>query len=307
MRSPVLRTLALALALSSCTTETVMRPNVDIGAQTAALTPVQPVDDYAGRDAEPDVLVGTPLAQETEDYALAAAPLHPQAPAVPDGPYHQDELIGQAPKASLISAGMTRLGNPLGLGKQSSPLSMPADEAECRRELKRLGVTFRDLPPVNDSAACRIPYPVEVSGLPGRARLKPAAVLNCQMALAFSTWVKSELQPAARLRYFSSVETVTQASAYSCRRMVGAGTNKMSEHSKGNAIDIAKIELKNGKDILVRKKGFFAFRERGLLNTVRADGCEYFSTVLGPGYNKAHSDHFHFDIMNRKSGFRACR
>ena len=89
--------------------------------------------------------------------------------------------------------------------------------------------------------------------------------------------------------------------------MVGAGTNKRSEHSKGNAIDIAKIELKNGKDILVRKKGFFAFRERGLLNTVRADGCEYFSTVLGPGYNKAHADHFHFDIMNRKSGFKACR
>ena len=157
MRRPVLRSLLLACLLSACTTESVMRPNVDIGAQTAALTPVQPVDDYTGRDADPDVMVGTPLAQETEDYALAAAAVHPQAPAVPDGPYHQDELIGQAPKPSLISAGMTRLGNPLGLGKQSSPLAMPADEAECRRELKRLGVTYRDLPPVNDSAACRIP------------------------------------------------------------------------------------------------------------------------------------------------------
>lgn len=308
MRSPVLRTLALALALSSCTTESVMRPSVDIGAQTSAvMRPAPVVDEYNGRDADPDPVIGTPLAQETENYALAAAAVHPAAPAVPDGPIAQDELIGEAPKQSLVAAGFSRLGNPLGLGRQSSRLSMPADEADCRRELKRLGVTYRDLPPINDSAACRIPYPVEVSGLPGRARLKPAAVLNCQMALAFSTWVKHELQPAARLRYFSSVDTVTQASAYSCRRMVGAGTNRMSEHSKGNAIDIAKIELNNGKDILVRKKGFFAFRERGLLNTVRADGCQYFSTVLGPGYNKAHSDHFHFDIMNRKSGYRACR
>ena len=68
-----------------------------------------------------------------------------------------------------------------------------------------------------------------------------------------------------------------------------------------------KIELQSGKEIDVRKPGLFAFRKRGLLNTVRADGCEYFTTVLGPGYNRDHADHFHFDIKARRSGHRACR
>ncbi|MGB8816604.1 MAG: extensin family protein [Rhizobiaceae bacterium] len=308
MRQPVLRTLMLAALLSACTSESVMRPDVDVGMQTSALVPPAPIYDAVAEPLPAPSYPGTPLAREIETDADAGRDVNPDAPSVPDGPYQQDELIGQAPaKPSFIAAGFSRMGNPLGLGKQSSPLSMPADEADCRRELKRLGVTYRDLPAINDSSACQIPYPVEITGLPGRARLKPAAVLNCQMALAFSTWVKHELQPAARLRYFSGVATITQASAYSCRRMVGAGSNKMSEHSKGNALDLAKIELRSGKDILVRKKGFFAFRERGLLNTVRADGCSYFSTVLGPGYNKAHADHFHFDIMERKSGYRACR
>ncbi len=43
-----------------------------------------------------------------------------------------------------------------------------------------------------------------------------------------------------------------------------------------------RIELNSGRDIDVRKPGWFAFRQRGFLNTVRADGCNYFTTVLGP-------------------------
>ncbi len=46
---------------------------------------------------------------------------------------------------------------------------------------------------------------------------------------------------------------------------------------------------------------------RGLLNTVRSDACSYFTTVLGPGYNPEHADHFHFDLMQRRSGYRACK
>jgi hypothetical protein len=297
----VLRTLCVAALLSSCTTETVMRPDVDVGMQTAALVPPAPMEQTLRTPVEApvDQPMDTPL------DAPMSTPLEPEyAPGTP-------LTVEEAPQADqLISrptaVGFSRLRNPFGFG-QSNSSGMPAEEVACRTELRRLGVTWRDLPPINDGGVCNIPYPVEVSGLPGRAKLKPAATLNCEMALTVSRWVKHELQPAARLRYFSGVDTITQASAYSCRRMVGNDSGKMSEHAKGNALDIAKIELNNGHDILVRKKGFFAFRERGLLNTVRADGCSYFSTVLGPGYNKAHKDHFHFDIMERKSGYRACR
>lgn len=197
-------------------------------------------------------------------------------------------------------SGYPRLNEPL-----SSEAVMPAEEVQCRRQLKRLGVRFRDIAPIRDSASCGIDWPVEVSGFSGNVGMKPAATLTCDMALAFAQWTEDELAPAARWRYLSGVKTIHQGSSYSCRSI--AGTRTVSEHAKGNALDVMRIELKNGKDIDVRKPGWFAFREKGLLNNVRSDACGYFSTVLGPGYDAAHKDHFHFDIKERRNGHRACR
>jgi hypothetical protein len=311
MRRTILFSLCLATALTACTTETVMRPDVDIGAQTSALVRPAPIDQVgefgdtslAAEEAYPQ---SAPIQDPLVEEPIGRDPA-PDVPPVEAAMVQARRPVVRGPtQPSPVAAGFSRLVNPFGLGSNEDS-GFPPEEASCRKELRRLGVTYRDLPAINDGGSCQIPYPVQVTGLPGRAKLKPAATLNCEMALAFSQWVKHELQPAARVRYWSSVGTVTQASSYSCRNMIGTRGNKISEHAKGNALDISKIELKNGKDILVRKKGLFAFRERGLLNTVRADGCSYFSTVLGPGYNKAHADHFHFDIMDRKSGFRACK
>lgn len=184
------------------------------------------------------------------------------------------------------------------------PESMSAEEMNCRRDLKRLGVSFRDIPTINDGGACRIDHPVELSAI-GSVRLKPAATVTCAMARTFARWTKSELVPSARLRYLSGVKTIHQGSSYSCRNIRGSRT--ASEHSKGNAMDIMRIELNNGKDIDVEKPGLFAFRKRSLLNNVRADACGYFSTVLGPGYDRDHRDHFHFDIKQRRNNYVACR
>ncbi len=183
--------------------------------------------------------------------------------------------------------------------------TMPADEVDCRKELKRLGVTYEDLPPISDGAYCGIEHPVKVSALSGGIEIKPAATLSCEMAATFALWTKKELAPTARTRFFSGIKTIHQGSSYSCRRIAGTGTP--SQHSKGNAIDVMSIDLNSGKEIDVRKPGFFNFRQKSLLNNVRAGGCEYFSTVLGPGYNADHANHFHFDIMPRKNGYVACR
>ncbi|MBL0374875.1 extensin family protein [Rhizobium sp. KVB221] len=179
-----------------------------------------------------------------------------------------------------------------------------ADRA-CRAELTRMGVRFRDLEPISNGPSCGIAHPIEVTGFAGGIQLKPAAKLNCSMTRIFAKWVKNELVPAAQLRYFSGIKTIYQMSSYSCRKMNSRSRNPWSEHAKGNAIDIGKFVLKSNKVIDVRKKGFFAFREKGLLKTVRSDSCKYFSTVLGPG-DAYHGDHFHFDLRYRKSGYRHC-
>ena len=184
------------------------------------------------------------------------------------------------------------------------PEPMPADQVDCRRELKRLGVVYTDVAPISDGGQCGIAYPVKVSAIGGIA-MKPAATLTCDMAASFATWTRKELVPAARWRYFAGVRTIHQGSSYSCRKIRGEGV--LSEHGKGNALDVMAIELSNGDKIDVRKPGLFSFRQRGFLNMVRADGCQYFTTVLGPGYNYDHRNHFHFDIKNRRNGYRACR
>jgi hypothetical protein len=181
---------------------------------------------------------------------------------------------------------------------------IPPEEVDCRRELKRLKVSYVDLAPIREGQ-CGIDHPVKVSAI-GSVGMKPAATLSCAMALTFAQWTQKELVPAARRRYFTGVKTIHQGSSYSCRKIADS-RGVLSEHGKGNALDVMRVELNNGKDIDVKKPGLFSFRQRGFLNTVRADGCQYFNTVLGPGYNYDHRNHFHFDIKQRRNNYVACR
>lgn len=271
-KSAILGTTLVAV-VSACSTDNVLslRPDVDVGMTTAAL-------------------VGSPAS----DFA-------PPSAAIP-GNDMQDPA-----SAGPYLAAYPRLQSPAQPVPDMSPMEpevMPADELSCRDDLKRLGVRYEELSPIDDGGACQIDHPVKVSAI-GNIEMKPAATLRCEMAATFAAWARKELAPAARTRYFSGVKTIHQGSSYSCRRIRGTGV--ASEHSKGNALDIMRIELNNGRDIDVRRPGWFAFRQRGFLNTVRADGCDYFNTVLGPGYDRDHKDHFHFDIKARRNGRVACR
>ncbi|HET7411452.1 MAG TPA: extensin family protein [Pararhizobium sp.] len=213
-------------------------------------------------------------------------------PAIAPPPAPAPQGVAPAPQSSWSS--------------QDSTGGMPASEIACRRELNRLGVTYTDIPRISDGPACGIAWPIKVTALSGDIRIKPAATLNCQVTAEFAKWVKNDAAPAARTRYFSGIRNITQLSSYSCRTMNSQAGAPMSEHAHGNAIDIGAITLNSGRRIDVRKPGWFAFRQRGFLNTVRAESCNNFTTVLGPGTNKYHWNHFHFDLRHRKSGRSYC-
>ncbi len=225
------------------------------------------------------------------------AMLRPNNPAMPS-----------APSAPMSDGGPYAQGPQGSQGPMSTPGVLPSSEASCRAELRRLGVEFEERPRISAGPSCGIDYPVRLSGLSGNIDVKPAVTLNCQTTLAFAKWVKGELAPSARMRYLTGVQRIVPLGGYSCRRMNNSSQryNPMSEHAHGNAIDVGAIVLKNGHEIDVRKKGLFSFREGGLLKSVRNDSCRYFSTVLGPGSNAEHWNHFHFDLRSRKGGRRYC-
>lgn len=307
-RNPLLPVVALAFPalLTACTMGDVMRPDVDVGTTQALpviMQPqlVQPQIPQQSPVNAPVLLVtpngNVPAPPELQQQYLqqAAMPSVSIAPNTGTNDYepNQDEPGMLAQLAAMPGRLVPDFLKP----NSSDP------ETQCRRELKRMGAIFEDVASVG-SGSCGIANPVRVSQLSGGIVVKPAAVLNCKMALAFAEWVKSDVQPAARLRYLSGVGEIQNMSSYSCRTIGNKQGGRLSEHSFGNAIDIGGLTLNNGKVLKVHKPGFFALRESSLLNKIRADACDRFTTVLGPGYNADHADHFHLDLMSRKG--RSC-
>jgi len=298
-----------SIALAACSTSDVMRPTIDIQETAAVTVPPSIAPALAAPPSNMDVY--DPDAAPSVDGELEVdPPMSTPGDAsdyeIPDAAQSDDQPAYEKPPPEIAPAPAEPKRRFGFFGYPPAPrlnAQMPSGEVECRRQLKRMGATFRDKPRIQEGS-CGIAYPVELTALSGGVQMKPAATLTCKMALTVATWTKKELVPAARLRYFSGIKTIHQGSSYSCRRIAGSRT--LSEHGKGNALDIMKVELNSGKDIGIRKKGLFAFRERGLLNNVRGDACKYFSTVLGPGYNYDHRNHFHFDIANRRNGRVSC-
>jgi hypothetical protein len=134
-----------------------------------------------------------------------------------------------------------------------------------------------------------------------RVEISPPAVLQCAMADALVNWVRDDLAELAAFNLGSRLKSMRNYAAYHCRprnNIIGA---MMSEHGRGNAIDVRSITLVNGKtveptDVHVARE----FRE-GWKKSV----CGRFSTVLGPGSDGYHENHIHVDLMQRRNGYRA--
>jgi hypothetical protein len=183
-----------------------------------------------------------------------------------------------------------------------------ADHSECTKELQSLGVVFRETARIDDGNGCGIDKPVIVSqALPG-ITLKPEATLRCPTALALARWMKGSVIPAASVALPESggIKTINQASAYICRLRNSAETGKISEHARGNAIDIASFSFEKGEPVAVRSRREDSTLTGAFQRTVSAAGCLYFTTVLDPESDAAHETHFHLDVIDRKGDFRYC-
>jgi hypothetical protein len=140
----------------------------------------------------------------------------------------------------------------------------------------------------------------------GPVEIKPAATLACPMVSALDRWIIDSVQPAARRWFRQPVVEIRQISAYSCRGMNGQRGARISEHAFGNALDIASFTLADGRKITVKNGWRGSPEEQGFLRDVQGAACEQFNTVLAPGSNRFHYDHFHFDLMRRRSANRIC-
>jgi len=140
----------------------------------------------------------------------------------------------------------------------------------------------------------------------GPVEVSPAATLACPLVSALDQWIDEAVQPAAMKWLGQPVVEIKQISAYSCRGMNGDPNATISEHAFGNALDIAAFMLADGRKVTVQYGWHGAPEEQAFLHDVQAAACNQFTTVLAPGSNALHYNHMHVDLMQRRSGHRAC-
>lgn len=213
-------------------------------------------------------------------------------------------------KDDAMTAGEEKSGPPRSIGRHNAKNFTPrldenAQRAEqaCRQRLKELGVAFEEEQPLFDPQGCSVPAPLSVSKLGAAIALEPAGVMNCTMTEAAARFAQTTVAPAARQIYGTGIKAIANASAYVCRPR--NGSTKLSEHAFGNALDISRFVLADGRAVDVAAVS--EQKAKDFLDRIRKAACGPFKTVLGPGSDADHATHFHVDLAKRRNGGTFCQ
>lgn len=185
--------------------------------------------------------------------------------------------------------------------------SEPDDEHQaCLKALTAIGATFKEIARIDDGNGCGIDKPIALSSpLPG-IEFKPEGKMRCEAALALAQWMRESVIPSAAALDNGKIITINQASTYVCRLRNNASTGKISEHARGNAIDVASFTFENGKTVAIEPRREDPTLTGAFQRAASASACLYFTTVLDPESDAAHETHFHLDVIERNGGFRYC-
>ncbi len=146
------------------------------------------------------------------------------------------------------------------------------------------------------NGACGIRNPVRVYSVAG-VELENSALVNCKTANALEHWVNNAAKPTAKA-IDKRLKKMRVAASYACRNRNHKKKGKLSEHAKGNAIDISAFTFTDGTTLTV--EGDY-YRYARYFRKVQKQACGTFGTVLGPGFPQ-HDDHFHFDVAHYSYG-----
>jgi hypothetical protein len=153
--------------------------------------------------------------------------------------------------------------------------------------------------PIADPGACGIPKPVRLTHVAGVALSSPIYV-TCAAGSALAEWLAATAASAPDL-VGAEVATIAPFASYACRNRNGRAGGKLSEHAKGRAVDVGRFGLSDGRSITV-KEGWRDPKTSGFLKRAWRTACKSFGTVLGPGADIHHQDHFHLDVAKHRNG-----
>ncbi len=195
---------------------------------------------------------------------------------------------------SLVGLGLTGCG--LFRAEQREPWRAQAEQACLSAKLVQPTAYMSRASAIDGPGACGMNYPFKVSAFSGGTiALNQKATLACPIVATIDAWLDEIVKPAAQL-YFGSTVVDLRAGSYACRPRNNQRGAKYSEHAFGNAFDVMAFQLADGRQVSVVKGWRGDPVEQEFLREVFVGACRYFTTVLGPGSDAFHYDHFHIDL-----------
>jgi hypothetical protein len=251
-------------------------------------------------ELRPPATVGRfPLAEPPDTRPIASEPYRPRgypvAPAYPQ------------PASGPMSIGPPGIDQP-DLDDEGEYQLGASDAPPATTYPRRAAPPVSAMPTVPPPATEQVPLGPQRALPAGPAiAVAPAATLACPVISALDAWLATDVQGAAMRWFGQPVAEIRQFSAYSCRTVNNQPGKGLSEHAFGNALDIAAFTLADGRKVTVEHGWRGAGDEQGFLRDVHAAACKHFSTVLGPGADVFHYNHFHVDMARRRNGYTVCR
>jgi hypothetical protein len=199
-----------------------------------------------------------------------------------------------------------------GLAQSASPVQPGVEMTSeaCQAQLEARHLAFAFTPPVAEGE-CGIPLPVKLQSLTigGNAvAFSAEPVLDCRLAERLADWIGNVVEPLARHHLGAGLATIETGPGYACRKRNNQSTGRLSEHARGNALDIAAFTLSDGRRLAVLPPEQPEPAVATFFAAVRTTACGYFRTVLGPGGDSAHAEHLHVDLgpSTRSPNYRIC-
>ena len=168
----------------------------------------------------------------------------------------------------------------------------------------------RPVKEIDGPGVCGLEHPFSITAVQdGETAIDPSARLGCPMNAAVNDWMRDVVQPAAEARFGVRVASLNNMASYGCRTRNNRPGAKLSEHSFGNALDVGAFTLVDGRQVSVLRDWRGGAPEaQAFLREVHAGACGLFKTVLGPGSDGFHENHFHFDLARHNAkGSAYCR
>ena len=120
-----------------------------------------------------------------------------------------------------------------------TPAEIADAKAHCTAILKGVDAVAIPEEPIRQGiCGTAAPFQLISVGRNPQVTFNPPAIVTCDMVVAVTTWVKNDLQPAARRHLGSHLAKIETMSSYSCRNAYGRKRANLSEHGRANALDI---------------------------------------------------------------------